>query len=208
MAYDFLSGSNRYFEASNQITSIGVPMTVSVREQYPNTTALRRVWSIYTTDGEVNGQYFCSNLSEGVTTINARSTVNGIAGVTLPGANQWFNALALLVSTTSRTMYVNTTSGTTSTDSSSITSETSIRIGAEARSGGTFTGQLAEFAIWNAALTADEINSLSQGFKPPRIRPQSLRYYVPLVRDVHELRSGITFTAVNAPVVFNHPRVY
>ena len=206
MAYDFLQASDRYFEADNQITSIGVPMTVSVRQRYPNTNANRFLCGIYANPASQDNQYSFGNIGSNFD-INARTTLNGVASVALPGTNQWWNALGLFASTTSRTAYVNTTAGTPNTDSRSITTEISIRIGRRA-TGNAFTGQLAEFAIWNVALTADEINSLAQGFKPPRIRPQSLLYYVPLVRDVHELRSGIPFTAVNAPVVFDHPRVY
>jgi hypothetical protein len=208
MAYDFLQASNQYFEADNQITSIGVPMTVSVRHRYPNVNATRLVFGIYTNPASADNQYFSSNATAGNMSMNARTTTNGEALVALPGTNQWFNALGVFASTTSRTAYVNTTAGTPNTDSRSITTEISIRIGWRGGGGNTFTGQLAEFAIWNAALTVDEINSLAQGFKPPRIRPQSLLYYVPLVRDVQELRSGIAFTAVNTPVVFDHPRVY
>jgi hypothetical protein len=207
MAYDFLSASNRYFEADNQITSIGVPMTVSLRQRYPDTGSNRWLWGIYETPASQNQEYSAGNTADGTFRINARTTDNSFASVALPGTNQWFNALGVFASTTSRTAYADTTAGTPSTISRSITTEISIRIGARSV-GNFFTGQLAEFAIWNAALTADEINSLAQGFKPTRIRPQSLLYYVPLVREIHEVRSGITFTAVNAPVVFAHPRVY
>jgi hypothetical protein len=206
MAYEFLQADERYFEADNQITSIGVPMTVSVRQRYPNTSANRFQWGIYANPASIDNQYSGGNLGSNFE-INARTTFNGVASVALPGTNQWWNALGVFVSTTSRTAYANTTAGTPGTDSRSITTEISIRIGRRA-SGNAFTGQLAEFAIWNVALTADEINSLAKGFKPPRIRPQSLLYYVPLVRDVQELRSGIPFTAVNTPAVFDHPRVY
>ena len=128
----------------------------------------------------------------------------------LPGANIWWNALGLYVSTTSRTAYTNTTAGVEATGSRNVTGVNSLSIGRRGDGiGNAFTGKLAEFAIWNAALTDAEINSLAKGFKPPRIRPQSLLYYVPLVRNVQEVRSGITFTAsANAPVVFAHPRVY
>jgi hypothetical protein len=207
MAYDFLQADERYFDAVNQITSIGVPMTVSIRQQYPNTSAFRGVWSIYETAGSNDFHYGGANQDSNTFRIVVRTTGNAAALVGLPGTNQWFNALGLFASTTSRTAYVNTTASSINTTNRSITTEVSIRIGAQP-AGNFFTGQLAEFAIWNAALTVGEINSLAQGFKPPRIRPQSLLYYVPLVRDVHELRSGIPFTAVNAPVVFDHPRVY
>ena len=208
MVYDFLQADDRYFEADNQITSIGVPMTVSVRQRYPNANATRYLWAIYANPASQDNQYTGGNFTSATFQINARTTDSGVSSVALPGANQWFNALGLFASTTSRTVYQDTTTGTPNTDSRTITTEISIRIGRRATANA-FTGQLAEFAIWNAALTDAEINSLAKGFKPPRIRPQSLLYYVPLVRNVQEVRSGITFTAsANAPVVFAHPRVY
>lgn len=208
MAYDFLQADDRYFEADNQITSIGTPLTVSIRQRFSNTNQNRTLWGIYENSASQNNQYSGTNFNTpNRFEINARTTNSARSSIALPGANQFFNAVGVFASTTSRTAYQNTTAGTPNTDSRTITTEVSIRIGRRAAANG-FTGQLAEFAIWNAALTDAEINSLAKGFKPPRIRPQSLRYYVPLVRNVHELRSGITFTAVNAPVVFAHPRVY
>jgi hypothetical protein len=208
MAYNFLQASVQSFEADNQITSIGVPMTVSVRQRYPNTSSNRQLWAICESLASFNNSYFAFNNTSANLELMLRTTSGVSSEVALPGTNQWFNALGVFASTTSRTAYVNTTAGNTNTTNRSITTETSILIGRRSGGGNSFTGQLAEFAIWNATLTADEINSLAQGFKPPRIRPQSLLYYVPLVRDVQELRSGIPFTAVNAPTVFDHPRVY
>lgn len=69
-------------------------------------------------------------------------------------------------------------------------------------------GLLAECAIWSVALTDDEINSLAKGFKPSRIRPQSLVFYAPLVRAAIDVRQGLALTPVNSPTVADHPRVY
>jgi hypothetical protein len=71
-----------------------------------------------------------------------------------------------------------------------------------------FSGGLAEIAIWNAALTADEAKSLAKGFKPSRVRPQSLVLYMPAVRSIADIRSGAVFTNNNGATVANHPRVY
>lgn len=71
-----------------------------------------------------------------------------------------------------------------------------------------FPGNVAEIAVWNVTLTDDEIASLAKGFSPRRIRPQSLVFYAPLIREIQDLRKGLALTAVNSPTVSAHPRVY
>jgi hypothetical protein len=66
----------------------------------------------------------------------------------------------------------------------------------------------AEVGIWNAALTAAEIASLADGFTCDKVRPQSLVAYFPLIRDLQDLRGGLTITNNNSATVANHPRVY
>jgi len=68
-------------------------------------------------------------------------------------------------------------------------------------------GSIAEAAIWNAALTDAEIASLAAGFTPDQIRPQSLQFYAPLVRDLVDVRGGRTITNVNSATVATHPRI-
>ena len=68
-------------------------------------------------------------------------------------------------------------------------------------------GSIAEAAIWSAALTDDEILSLAKGFTPDQIRPQSLVFYAPLIRELQDLRGGLTITNNNGANVSNHPRV-
>lgn len=71
-----------------------------------------------------------------------------------------------------------------------------------------YNGQAAEVGIWNAALTADEIASLADGFTCDKVRPQSLVFYAPLVRDLIDYKRGLTITNNNTATVANHPRVY
>ena len=68
-------------------------------------------------------------------------------------------------------------------------------------------GSIAEPAIWNVALTDAEIASLAAGFTPDQIRPQSLQFYAPLVRDLVDARGGRTITNVNSATVATHPRI-
>ena len=69
-------------------------------------------------------------------------------------------------------------------------------------------GELADIGIWNAALTAAEIASLAKGMTYDKIRPQSLVFYAPLVRDLIDQKGGLAITNNNAATVDAHTRVY
>ncbi len=70
------------------------------------------------------------------------------------------------------------------------------------------TGQIAEVGIWNVALTDAEIASLADGMTCDKVRPQSLVFYAPLVRNLQDVRGGLPITNNNTATVANHPRVY
>ena len=70
------------------------------------------------------------------------------------------------------------------------------------------TGRIAEVGIWNAALTAAEVASLADGMTCDKVRPQSLVFYAPLVRDLIDVKGGLTITNNNTATVAAHPRVY
>ena len=69
-------------------------------------------------------------------------------------------------------------------------------------------GKLAEVGIWNVALTAAEIASLAKGMTCDKVRPQSLVFYAPLVRNLQDVRGGLTITNNNTATVATHTRVY
>jgi hypothetical protein len=71
-----------------------------------------------------------------------------------------------------------------------------------------FNGDIAEVGIWNAALTADEIASLSRGMTCDKVRPQNLVFYAPLVRDLIDVKSGLILTNNNGATAADHPRIY
>ena len=71
-----------------------------------------------------------------------------------------------------------------------------------------YTGRIADAAIWNVALTAAEIASLADGMTCDKVRPQSLVFYAPLIRDLQDVRGGLTITNNNTATVANHPPVY
>ena len=69
-------------------------------------------------------------------------------------------------------------------------------------------GQIAEVGIWNAALTAAEVASLAKGMTCDKVRPQNLVFYAPLVRNLVDVKGGLTITNNNTATVAAHPRVY
>ena len=69
-------------------------------------------------------------------------------------------------------------------------------------------GSMAECGMWNATATAAEIASLAKGMTCDKVRPQSLVFYAPLVRDLIDYKGGLTITNNNTATVANHPRVY
>lgn len=134
------------------------------------------------------------------------SSANTSTGYAL---NQWFHACAVFSSSTLRAAFlnggskaINTTSGT---PSSLI--RTSVGVYRGPLPFDAFLGRMAEVAIWNAALTDQEVASLAQGFTPDQVRPQSLIGYLPFVRNVQDM-IGTAWTTVGSLTVSDHPRIY
>ncbi len=77
---------------------------------------------------------------------------------------------------------------------------------------GTFfsmAGGACAFAMWDVELTDDEHIWLGKGGSPRRIRPQSLVFYAPFVRDDQDLVNGGTWSYPGgALVVTPNPRSY
>lgn len=118
----------------------------------------------------------------------------------------WLHQAIVFSSSTSRIVYRNgVASSTTHTTSRNTTGLSKLYIGYPSNS---MDGRIAEFAIYNVALTADEIASLSKGFSPRRVRPQNLKCYVPMIRDVQDLSQSLAFTNNNGCTAAVHPRVY
>ncbi len=71
-------------------------------------------------------------------------------------------------------------------------------------------GGASDFAIWNSDLTDAEHASLAKGFSPRRIRPQSLVFYAPLVRNEHDIVNAYAAWSYpgSAPSITSHRRIY
>ena len=125
--------------------------------------------------------------------------------------NTWGHICGVFTSSTSRTGYANGGNATTTTTNRGTqNTANSFLIGARYLTtlGGYMVGRIAEVGIWNVALTAAEVASLAKGMTCDKVRPQSLVFYAPLVRDLQDVRGGLTITNNNTATVANHPRVY
>lgn len=213
MAYSFDGTANRRLTASSAPVT-AAPFTLFARIRATGTGSNRRILQIADSSSvdrfalQIVGNNFPLlarySVQEGA---NTTDFPQGTAGNVT--ANTWYAQTAVETATNSRALFLDTATftNTTSRTPSSI-SLTSIGGTSNAAGFTAFNGQIAEAAMWNATLTADEIKSLAQGFKPTRIRPQSLKFYAPLVRDLHDLRDALTITNNNTVTVADHPRVY
>lgn len=128
--------------------------------------------------------------------------------------NTWnhFAASTESASTNDFKIYANGTQGTNQITGNNLTSAITNAIVPQinGRNGannlGTFSAS--EVGIWNAALTAAEIASLAKGMTCDKVRPQSLVFYAPLVRNLQDARGGLAITNNGGATVTTHPRVY
>lgn len=124
--------------------------------------------------------------------------------------NQWHHAAGVFASTSSRLAYFNGSTGTINTETRTPTGINRINIGARYNTtlGAYFVGSIAEVGVWNAALTADEIASLAKGFPCRLVRPSALQFYSRLIRNVMDIRNGITLSELGTGTSqSDHPRI-
>ena len=154
--------------------------------------------------------------ASGANTVIATSNVGGgpsFAESLAYNINEWNHACGVFESSTSRSIFLNAVSPATATATRNVSGQNNISIGARYSAGALPSNifadcLIAEVGIWNAALTAAEIASLAKGMTCDKVRPQSLVFYAPLVRNLQDVRGGLTITNNNTATVANHPRVY
>lgn len=135
------------------------------------------------------------------------ATYPAITGTTAYSLNAWNHACTTVASATLHELFLNGSSQGTNTTNVNFTGINQIRIGVF---GSTFNfdGSFAEVGVWSAALTQPEIASLADGMTCDKVRPQNLVFYAPLVRNLQDVKGGLTITNNNTATVAVHPRVY
>jgi hypothetical protein len=95
-----------------------------------------------------------------------------------------------------------TGTGTTPVDESA----TSWNIGNRSTDDRNWDGALAELAIWNVMLSADEAAALAKGASPLMVRPQALIEYVPMIGPANSWIAGAT--SITGTAIQPHPRSF
>lgn len=210
MAYAF-NGTTQYLLSSDSPIPNAEPISMACWF-YPNDTGLNNFLMAAAFDSGANPHYLGIRNNASKVGLSRRGAAFTEAFTTTTyTTGQWSHAAAVFSSTTSRTAYLNgggsVTNTTTNTPSGTLAG---VSIGALTRSSTSLfiNANIAEAAIWTAALTADDIRSLSRGASPALVRPGSLAFYAPLIRDLQDVRGGLAITNNNGATVQGHPRIF
>ena len=217
MAYQFTAASNQYFSvpdtASLDITgaitlaawvkSSGSYGTRGIISKYETATNNRSYALALNASGNISGFFSPNGTSTNVRT-NTGSTVLG---------TNWRHVAVTFVPSTSITLYVDGATESMTNNGAPMppsiySGAANLWIGSVSNTTSTWDGIIAEAAIYNATLTQPEIASLAKGMTCDKVRPQSLVFYAPLVRDLIDQKGGLAITNNNGATVANHPRVY
>ena len=209
MAYDFTAASSQYLSMTSSPVS-GPPLTMACWFNADQVTTSDYLVSVSSSASAYFAlAIFGANAGDPVGAFDFNSGI--FLGFTTTGysAGSWTHAAGVWSSLSSRTAYINGGSSGTNTGSQSAITLTRAQIAANAAAAtNRMNGLIAEVGIWNVALTAEEIASLADGMTCDKVRPQSLVFYAPLVRNLIDQKGGLTITNNNAATVANHPRVY
>lgn len=206
MAYSVNQGANQLLSFT-PITAPTVPLTLAVWAEPNATNSQYRLLRINATNSAaLYIQIFDANINF-VSRTSAGVFDNATTAVWT--SVQWAHFLGVASATNSRTVYFNGGSAVTNTATNATTTfDTAVQVGIQNNPAITQIFKVAMIAAWSVALTTAEITSLAKGFAPNRIRPQSLVFYAPLIRDLVELKTGAVITNSNTATVTDHPRVY
>lgn len=139
---------------------------------------------------------------------NAASTANTSTGYS---TGAWQHAAAVYASDSSRTAYLNGAGAVTDTTTIAFSTINRLAIGARLATNvaGTFLdGGIADVALWNVALSADEIAALAKGISPLLIRPAALAFYAPLVRQLINLKGAAALSLTGTGAVADHLPIF
>jgi hypothetical protein len=213
MAYEFTAASSQRLTANSPVS--GPPVTIAIWI-YPAASG-----SFYFELQQGGGPNFNDRLrliASGSNVLAQTITENPYSGEPASTSSgtftrqAWNHIAGVFASNSSRTVYLNGVAGATNTTTNIVRPLTKININAiEFTFGSNIAygnGIYAEAGVWNVALTAAEIASLAKGMTCDKVRPQSLVFYAPLIRNLQDVRGGLTITNNNGATVSNHPRIY
>jgi len=208
MARLFAWASSQYLEI-DQPAATAAPLTIACRYNAVSLNDVTFLVTLHDKDEPGQGFRLGFDLADIIAETYAGSYSYSVA-LSSSSTGVWEHACAVFYAANSRAAFHN--GANKGTDTVSLTpagiDRTSIGRAGDSTPGYYFDGSIAEAAIWSAALTDDEVAILAKGVSPLLVRPESLVFYCPLIRDDDEdIVGGLSLTAVNGPTVTAHPRV-
>jgi hypothetical protein len=209
MAYS-CNGSNQYFSTS-AVPLTSPPFTFCCWFKTTSMSESPTLITLFNSAATTNffGLYFRGSAAGDPIQLLSGPPLNTLSSTTGCTSGVWHHACGVHTSLSSRTIYLDGGSSATNTSTLTTSGIDTLYIATNSPTGpNDLNGEIAEVGIWNAALTAAEIASLADGMTCDKVRPQSLVFYAPLVRDLQDVRGGLTITNNNTATVATHPRVY
>ena len=205
MARVFVSGSSQYLNTGSAVVA-GYPSTMAC---WFNPDQTNQYHNLVTVDdgGSCTNRQGIGLGGDGI--LYALLTASGSGGHagTSSGysASTWQHACGVFASSTDRRIFLDGGSKGTSTSDRTPSSLAATNV-ARQSNGSYLSGQLAEIAMWNVALSDAEVAVLALGISPLLMHPESLVAYWPLIRDEDQDRvGGYHLTDYNSPTVDVHP---
>lgn len=210
MSWDF-DGTNDYMEATPAALTAG-PLTLSAWINVDVTGIAQRVLSISSEAGSDRWSLLVNTTNVITMQVGAAGSFNTVSTTATVTSGTWYHIAGTWNNTTNQPMQVfldGVKVGPSSSNRTPTAGNLNRTLIGATYSSSSLTqytnGKIAEAAIWSVVLTDAEVSSLARGFKPSAVRPGKLAMYVPLVREVQDVRSGLAFTN-NATAADVHPR--
>jgi hypothetical protein len=213
MARNF-NGTDGYLHVATAVAT-AAPMTMVCWFRKTGTASSAREL-VCLSDASTNIQFFNLSAGDGANAVVYSTAYSGgpwdpaVATANF-SADQWHHAAAVFVSSSQRHVYLD---GANKGSSSAVvvpTGQDHTSIGRIVFSSPSdyFAGDIAEVAIWNAALTDAEIAVLARGFSPLCLlnRLPNLVLYQDLIRPLDHPGIGPALTATGVTTVATHPRI-
>ena len=212
MAYNFVAASSQYLSTASAPVS-AMPLTIACWARPTDNTIACAYSSLGNSGAQNRFQLYHTSTEVGCSQVSTTGTSSASRTVGVPPTNNvWIHCCGVYTTVGTLQYYLNGSTAGVTNALASIAESTlnQFLIGARraASIGAYMQGDVADVGIWNVALSVPVIETLAKGFSCRRVRPQSLQYYSPIVRNIQDVRAARAITNNGTATAAIHPRVY